>query len=101
MNLRDIVFEPHSDMSAEDVEIVTQHDNLIKQEKYDDATALLNENKYKKGFRASLFNSIQNKIRALEIYLLNEYVAEDDEFYSFTEPTEKQMENKTFWIQIY
>ncbi len=31
MNLRDIVFEPHNDMSAEDVDIVTQHDNLIKQ----------------------------------------------------------------------
>lgn len=101
MNLRDVVFEPHSDMSADDVELVNQHDNLIKQNRYDDATALLNNSKYKKGFRASLFNSIQNKIRALEIYLLNEYVAETDELYSFTEPTEEQMKDKTFWIKIY
>lgn len=101
MNLRDIVFEPHNDMSAEDVDIVTQHDNLIKQKRYDDATFLLNNNNYKKGFRASLLNSIQNKILALEIYLLNEYVANTDEYYSFTEPTKEQMKNKTFWIQIY
>lgn len=101
MNLKDIVFEPHIDMSANDIELINQHNNLIKQHKYNDATALLNDNKYEKGFRASLFNSIQNKIRALEIYLLNEYVAEDDELYSFTEPTEEQMKDKTFWIQIY
>lgn len=101
MTLKDIIFEPHNDMSAEDKGIVTEHNNLIKQENYDDATSLLNNNDYKKGFRASLFNSIQNKLLALEIYLLNEYVAESDEFYSITEPTEEQMEGKTFWMQIY
>ncbi len=101
MNLKDIVFEPHSDMGADSIELVNRHDNLIKQNRYDDATVLLNENKYKKGFRASLFNSIQNKIRALEIYLLNEFVADTDELYSFTEPTEEQMNGKDFWIQPY
>lgn len=100
---RDIVFEPHNDMSADDINIVQQHDNLIKQNSYDDATALLNSNKYTKGFRASLFNSIQNKMRKLEEFLLNEFVAESDELYSFEEPTIEFMEenNYTYWIQPY
>ncbi len=101
MKLKDIVFEPHNDMSANDIELINQHSKLIKQNKYNDATTLLNDNKYEKGFRASLFNSIQNKIRALEVYLLNEFIADTDEFYSFIEPTEEQMKDKTFWIQIY
>lgn len=101
MKLKDIIFEPHNDMSADDIELINQHSKLIKQNKYNDATALLNDNKYEKGFRASLFNSIQNKIRALEVYLLNEFIADTDEFYSFIEPTEEQMKNKSFWIQIY
>lgn len=101
MNLRDIVFEPHSDMSADDIELVKQHDNFIKQNRFDDATALLNNNNYQRGFRASIFNSIQNKIRMLEEFLLNEFVAEDDELYKFTEPTDEEMEGKTWWLQPY
>lgn len=101
MELRDIVFEPHNDMSADDKDIVTQHDNLIKQNSYDNATAFLNSNNYKKGFRASMFNSIQNKMRKIEEYLLNEFVAGEDEYYKFTEPTDDEMEGKTWWIQPY
>lgn len=81
MELKDIIFEPHSDMSADDAE-------------------LLNSNYYEKGFRASLFNSIQNKIRKLEEFLLNEFAAEKDEYYSYEEPDAKQMDGKSFWIQI-
>ena len=88
MELRDIVFEPHSDMSADDIDLVLQHDSLISQKSYDNATALLNNNKYEKGFRASLFNSFQNKLRKFEEFLLNEFVAENDEYYKFTEPSE-------------
>lgn len=95
----DLSFIPHNDMSADDIELVTQHKKLINQGNYSNAVDLLNNNNYHKGFRASLFNSIQNKIRALEIYLLNEYVAADDELYSLTEPTEAQMKGKIFWIQ--
>ena len=101
MELKDIVFSPHNDMGAEDTDIVTQHKNLIDSGNYSDATTLLNDNDYQKGFRASLFNSIQNKIRSVQEYLLNEFVADDDEYYSYTEPTDEQMEGKTWWIQIY
>ena len=103
MEIKDIVFEPHSDMSAYDIDLVRQHDELIKQKSYDDATALLNNNEYNKGFRASLLNSFQNKLRKFEEFLLNEFVADDDEYYSFTEPTIEFMEenNYTWWIQPY
>ena len=101
MKEKDIIFEPHNDMSADDIEIVTQHNNLIKSGNYSDATTLLNNNNYQKGFRASLFNSIQNKIRTLQEYLLNELVANEDEFYSYDEPTAEQMDGKTFWIKPY
>jgi len=99
MELKDIIFEPHSDMSADDVKTVRQHDNLIKNKFYD-AAGLLNNN-YAKGFRASIFNSIQNKIRKLEEFLLNEFVPDKDEYYSYDEPDEAQMEGRSFWIQIY
>lgn len=101
MELKDVVFSPHNDMSAEDTEIVTQHKNLIGAGNYSDATTLLDNNDYQKGFRASLFNSIQNKIRSVQEYLLNEFVADDDTYYSFTEPTNEQMNGKTWWIQPY
>lgn len=96
-----MIFTPHNDMGAEDTDIVTQHKNLIDSGNYSDATTLLNNNDYQKGFRASLFNSIQNKIRTLQEYLLNELVADEDEFYSYDEPTAEQMDGKTFWIKPY
>lgn len=99
MELRDIVFEPQNDMHAECADLVREQENLIRQERYDDAVILLSDNAYKGGFRASLFNGIQNKIRALSHYLLNEYAANEDECYSDTEPSEEQMEGKNFWIK--
>ena len=103
MEIKDIVFEPHSDMSIDDIALVKQHDNLIKQTSYDNATALLNNSNYNKGFRASLLNSFQNKLRKFEEFLLNEFAAEDDEYYSYEEPTAEFMEenNYIWWIQPY
>ena len=103
MEQKDIVFEPHNDMSAEDIEIVNQHKNLIGTGNYSDATTLLDNNNYQKGFRASLFNSIQNRLRSVQEYLLNQFVAEDDEYYSYEEPTAEFMEenNYIWWIQPY
>lgn len=100
MELNDIVFEPHSDMSADDADIVRQHDNFIKKS-FDAAAEFLNQKHYTKGFAASLFHSIQNKIRILELFLLNEFVAEKDEYYSYEEPDEAQMEGRLFWVQLY
>lgn len=103
MELKDMIFTPHNDMGAEDVDIVTQHKNLIDLGNYSDATTLLDDNDYQKGFRASLFNSIQNKIRTVQEYLLNEFVAETDEYYSYEEPTEEFMRENgyKFWMKLY
>ena len=103
MELKDIVFAPHNDMEIDDINILSEHENLIKQNRYDDATALLNNENYTKGFRASLFNSIQNKLRKVQEHILNEHVAESDEYYSYEEPSSEFMEenNYTFWMKIY
>ena len=103
MELKDVVFSPHNDMSAEDIEIVNRHKNLINTGNYSDATTLLNDNDYQKGFRASLFNSIQNKIRTVQEYLLNSFVANDEEYYSYEEPSEGFMRENgyNFWIKLY
>lgn len=103
MELKDIVFSHHNDMSNEDTDIVTQHKNLIDSGNYSDATTLLDDNNYQKGFRASLFNSIQNKIRTLQEYLLNELVADEDSYYSYDEPDAEFMEENgyKFWIKPY
>ena len=42
MELKNIVFEPHSDMSADDIDLVKQHDNLIKQKTIVDLRNILN-----------------------------------------------------------
>lgn len=103
MELKDVVFSPHNDMSAEDIEIVNRHKNLINTGNYSDATTLLDNNDYQKGFRASLFNSIQNKIRTVQEYLLNSFVANDEEYYSYEEPSEVFMRENgyNFWIKLY
>lgn len=103
MEYKDIVFTPHSDVGAYDLEIVEQHKKLINENKYDDATALLNSEEFGKGVRASLLNSIQNKLRMLQLYFLNEFVANKDDYYSIDEPTDEFMETNgyKFWIKIY
>lgn len=103
MTKDDLRFNPHSDMAIEDIEIVEQHNNLIKNKKFSDATTLLDNNDYQKGFRASLFNNIQNKIRMLQTYLLNKFVASKEEYYSFDEPNADFMDEHgyKFWIKPY
>lgn len=101
MNISNFAFRPHNDMDADKGTVVIQHNNIIRKRKYSDSTAFLNENNYQDGFRASIFNSIQNKIRNFQIYLLNKFNAEPDELYSLTEPTQEQMQGKKFWIQPY
>lgn len=93
MDVVDIRFVPHSDMSIKDVSIVKEHSNLTKKQQFSDATALLDNQAYDKGFRASLFNSMQNKIKLIQMYLLGK-----EDTFSDTEPTE---EDKQFWLQDY
>lgn len=101
MTYDDIAFVPHNDIGTDELNIANQHKDLIDKAKYNDAVTLLEDNHFSKGFRASVFNTIQNKIQELEVYMLNQYVADCDELYSIGEPTEEQMENKKFWIQVY
>lgn len=98
MTIDDVKFEPHSDMEIDDIPIVNEHSNLIKENKFSDATTLLKTTQYKKGVVASLFNCMEQKIRDIQIYLLNKQAA-PDELYSETEPTPEQMEGKLFWIK--
>lgn len=97
----EIGFTPHNDLHPDDISLVKEHENLIKENKFSDATALLDNADYQKGFRASLFNSMEQKIRSIQEYLLNKVIAEPDEYYSYSEPTEEQMKNKTYWVQIF
>ena len=99
MKLADIVFSPHNDMDANDLDIVKAHEKLINQRRFSSAVSTLNQNSYNNGFRAELLNKIQNKIRNFQIYLLNEFVAKPDELFSYTEPTDSQMDGKLFWIK--
>ena len=101
MNISDFAFSPHNDMDVDGQEVVKQHDKEIDKKNYSEAVNVLEKNNYEHGFRASLFNGIQNKIRRFQVYLLNEFNAEPDEFYSLTEPTQEQMQGKKFWIQPY
>ena len=101
MTKDDIAFVPHSDMDIDGAAINGEHKKLIKQGDYSDATALLNEQGYNKGFRASLFNSLQNKINTLQNYMQNEYTTENNSYYSDTEPTDEEMGSARYWVSIY
>lgn len=101
MTKDDISFVPHSDMDIENSLINGEHKKLIQQSNYSDATTLLEEQGYNKGFRASLFNSIQNKINVLQDYMQNEYTTENDSYYSDTEPTDEEMGSARYWVNIY
>ncbi|MCM1128065.1 MAG: hypothetical protein NC429_16545 [Lachnospiraceae bacterium] len=98
MKPKDISFVPHSDMSIHDMTTAERHKNLVAQNRFSEAVALLNNADYKKGFRAAVFNVIQDKVRKIQLYLLNKTAA-PNEYYSLTEPTAEEMEGKTFWMQ--
>ena len=100
MTENDLKFIPHSDMCLDDQTTVNQHQNLIKNNQLSDATALLNNSNYNKGFRASLFNNMQNKVRMIQEYLLDKEPVEivPDEIVSDTEPTDSEL---TFWLADY
>lgn len=101
MEEKDIIFVPHSDVGTNDIEIVNQHKNLINEGKYSDATALLESECFNKGARASLLNSMQNKIRQLQLYFLNEFNPDKDSYISDVEPDEDFMNEHGYihWLQ--
>lgn len=101
MTISDISFVPHSDMSADDTATVLAHKNLIDSNHLKEAAALLEHENYQKGYRASLFNSIEKKLQAIQLYLLNKKAMETEEMVSDMEPAPEEMGSKIFWITQY
>lgn len=101
MEERDFIFVPHSDVGTFEIDVVNQHDNLINEGSYNDATALLETESFNRGVRASFLNSMQDKLRKLQLYFLNEFVAEKDEYFSDTEPDTEFMQQNgyTHWLK--
>lgn len=98
MTEKDIIFTPHSDMCLCDVDLAEQHLKLYQANKLSDATNYLDDNNYSKGFRASLFNNMENKLRMIQEHLLNKE-DEAEEIISSTEPTAS--DNLNFWLSDY
>ena len=98
MTIDDIKFRPHSDMNIDGQEIVNQHQKLINNNRFSDATALLNNNNYQNGFRASLFNTMQYKVHLIQEHLLTKAKDDSDEVISSTEPVNSDMQ---FWLADY
>ena len=92
------VFTPYSDVEIYDMDLVKSHDNLIQERNYEEAVSLADKKLSGKGFRASFFNAIENKIKEFQVYLLNK-TATPDEYYSITKPTDEEMDGKLFWIK--
>lgn len=100
MDVNDITFVPHSDMELNDQTIVEQHLVIYKNNQYNNATNFLNDNNYTKGFRASLFNNMENKLRNLQEYLLGKESDEDsEEVITTTEPSLSG--DSSFWLLDY
>ncbi len=95
-------FKPHNDVTLSDLGTIAEHNNLIKQFKYAEATQrVINDSSLNmKGFRSSFFNQIENKIRELQIYCFNK-TPEPEQYYSYEEPDLEFMKehNKIFWIK--
>lgn len=103
MEIRDFSLVPHSDVGASQIDTVKQHKNLIQNNKYSDATALLDNSNVNRGARASLFNLLQEKIKKLQLYFLNEYVAKKEEYFATDEPDSEFMSENgyLFWMKVY
>lgn len=99
MEYTDIIFEPLSDTGVNELDLINEHNELLKNNKMSEASNLISGTD--KGFKASLFDYIQERLRALEVFILNSFVAEDGEYYSYNEPnTEEMPEGAVFFIQI-
>ena len=93
-------FTPYSDVEISDEELIESHNNYVYNGYYEEAITLADSALSGKGFRASFFNAIENKIKEFQIYLLNK-TALPDEYYSLTEPTDEFMDTNgfLFWIK--
>ena len=102
MSELNINFELHNDILISNEETIKSHTNYAKQHLYAMAKSVVDSDPDMngKGFRASIFNTINQKIQELQIYLLNKNAA-PYEYYSLTEPDKTWMEKNgyLYWIQ--
>lgn len=100
MDEEKLKFVPLSDTTASEMPRVKQHEELIYEGKYSDAVKLLDDNNHQSGFRASLFNTIIERLEILSEYL-PDVKPESEEYDSDEEPESTSMNGKKFWIQPY
>lgn len=99
MKYQDIVFTPYSDIGVNERDSINKHQEHINSNNYNGAASVAN--KTGKGFTASFFNAIRDRIRSFETFLLNKFVAEPGEYYSYNDPNEEEMpEGTELFIQI-
>lgn len=102
MSELNIHFEPHNDISISNKVTLASHTDYTKQSLYERAKSVVDSDTGMngKGFRASFFNTIHQKIQELQIHLLNKNAA-PYEYYSLTEPDQAWMKENgyLFWIQ--
>lgn len=59
------------DNDIEKIEIINEYNKLISQGKYDEANTFINQQEGIYGYFADFFNALENRIYALQEYLLN------------------------------
>lgn len=98
MTKDDLIYVPHNFPELKNEELLIQHNNLLDSNQYSSATDLLNQNTQIEGFRAGIFNTIEEKIVFTEAHL--ETKIKDELFlYKETEPTNEEMSEKINWSQ--
>lgn len=86
MTYENIKFEPFSDTGANELEKIDNHNIYIKNGQYEDAATLaLGAGK---GFTASFYNAIQNKVRNFGDVFLNDFSANQCEYITRKDPDE-------------
>lgn len=100
MTKEDLIYIPHNFPELKNEELLNQHKNMLDSNQYSSATNLLNQNPQIEGFRAGIFNTIEEKIVFTEAHL--ETKTKDEFFlYKETEPTNDEMNEKIIWSQPY
>jgi len=89
---------PISDLQADDIEILKNYKEDIKNGNISSAVEKLNSANIDRGGRASIFNLLKSKIQELAVYVLN-LTSDQDTYYSIDEPTDEEIGDKIFWIK--
>lgn len=84
------------DNSLDNVNILNTYNNLIAQEKYDEANEFIRQQENVHRYSADYFNAIENRIDALQGYLLTK-TKKDVFIHSDVEPA--QVNENTMWIE--